>query len=94
MDNLIQISKHRCKNHPWHTGPFMIDEDCGSVECGACGIYLTPMAVLKWYSRKESELNIRMTKAAEKLNKIKDKKNCKCEHCGKMTIIDKSLNSI
>lgn len=90
-ENVIQIKRHKCKRSPWHTGPFQIDEDCGTVECLACETHLTPMAVLKWYARKESELNVRISNLVDKLKKIEAKKSCKCEHCGKMTIIDRSL---
>ena len=71
--NVIQISKGRCGKSLWHAGPFMVDESTGTVECGACNKTLSPIAVLKYLSNKESQLNTRFFHLSEKLNKLESK---------------------
>lgn len=92
--NIIQLSKNRCRGKVWHTGPFNLDELAGTVQCGACETYLASIQVLKFYAREESQLNNRIINKRELIKKLDQKMKCKCEHCGEMTVIDRSVHSI
>lgn len=86
MSNVIDISHNRCI----HT-KFKVDETLEHVECGLCGKQLNPMWVLIQFGNTESRYfhRINMLKDQAEKAKAKAKNRCKCEHCGKMTKIQK-----
>lgn len=68
---------------------FELDNQLDRVFCGICGEGLSPTWVLRQFMSKENRslMNI------DRLNKIeadtRDKLRCKCEHCNKITGIDR-----
>ena len=70
-------------------GEFQLDEALNIVECGKCGSPLNPMYVLKRLAQGESQYRMRIAKLKQTLKKGQQKNRCKCQHCGRMTIIQK-----
>ena len=70
-------------------GEFQIDEALNIVECGKCGSPLNPMWVLKRLAQSESQYKMRIERLKQTLVKASKKNRCKCQHCKKMTIIQK-----
>ena len=68
---------------------FIYDPSLEYVECGICGERLNAVWVISQLAHREARANVRL-KYLEKLCEKADKKNkCKCEHCGKMTNIQR-----
>lgn len=68
---------------------FIVDETLDHVKCGLCGESLNPVWALGQLSNRESRA-IRHIEIMEKIAEKAEKKNrCKCEHCHKMTRIQK-----
>ncbi len=70
-------------------GDFKINESNDTVECGLCREVLSPMWVLKLLANKNSQLYWRWQEMQEKAEKTRNKMRCKCQHCGKMTAIQR-----
>lgn len=85
QDRVIQRSfKQVCQHNK-----YLVDESLNTVECGLCGKELNPMWVLQQFVNSENRaiMNInQLNKIAEKADK---KNRCKCEHCKKMTRIQR-----
>ena len=68
---------------------YILDESLKKVTCGICSKELSPVWVLMQYRNHENRLRMSIN-ALEKVKDRADKKNkCKCEHCGKMTKIER-----
>ena len=68
---------------------FLVDETLNTVECGLCHKELNPIWVLKECARTESSARHALEYVEELTKKALKKNSCKCEHCGKMTKIQK-----
>lgn len=82
---VFNISSYGKCNHR----DFKLDETRDVVVCGICSEDLSPLWVLKQFSKRESWTHRRITEAREALKKAESKNRCKCEHCGKMTKVQK-----
>lgn len=74
-----------------------IDDEEWELTCRDCGIKLNPLAILWRYATEETRLHVllesRKTLLKELAEKIEAKNRCKCQHCGKMTKIEKGISS-
>jgi len=71
-------------------GKFEVNDELDYVSCGICGEHLNPMFVLKNLASLESRYNVQIGKLLKKAKEAESKNRCKCEHCGKMTKIQKT----
>lgn len=85
VDNVINLKHDFSCSH----NKFVLDEKLNTVECGICGKELNPIWVLKKISHSESRLNRTLDLLIDKIEKCKNKLRCKCQHCKKMTRIEK-----
>lgn len=70
-------------------GPFLIDPEAGEVTCKRCGEKLNPMAVLQRLANKESEYRRVAETYQEQMRRLGERSRTKCQHCGKMTRINR-----
>jgi len=68
---------------------FVVDPELDYVECGICGERLNPIWVICEFANREHRANQRIRALNEIAEKAIQKNRCKCEHCGKMTRIQK-----
>lgn len=68
---------------------FIVDPELDYVRCGICGEHLNPMCVLRDLANREHRASQRVRVLNEMAEKAIQKNRCKCEHCGKMTRIQK-----
>lgn len=68
---------------------FILDESLEKVKCGLCGQFLNPMWVLRQLSTKENRYHMRIIELHKIAEKAEAKNSCKCEHCQKMTRIQR-----
>ncbi len=68
---------------------YIIDERMEHVECALCGEKLNPMWVLGELCYKEARFNMRIDHLVKVVEKADKKNRCKCEHCSKMTRIQR-----
>ena len=68
---------------------FLVDVSLQEVECGKCGQKLNPMFVIERMANEESRGRSLLTELQEDIEKSKNKMRCKCEHCQKMTRIQR-----
>ncbi|MFA0809537.1 hypothetical protein [Microbulbifer epialgicus] len=68
---------------------FLLDESLESVICGICDTPLDPMWVIQQFANAEHRLFMRMKSLEEIARKAEAKNRCKCEHCNKMTRIQR-----
>jgi hypothetical protein len=98
--NIFKIKSRVCRKpdgdgREWKMdhGPYILDEDGTTVECGTCGDKLNPMAVLVAYARHENRLAHRFEELKQTIEKTKFKaerqNRVRCEHCAKLTRIRK-----
>jgi ribosomal protein S27E len=96
--NIFQIRPRSCRKpdgSQWKTehGPFILDEDGTTVECGTCGDKLNPMSVLVAYARRENGIAMRFESLKLEVEKAQFKaerqNRVRCEHCSKLTRIRK-----
>ena len=85
-DNVMKLSRlrDRCQHNK-----YIVDPSLNTVECGLCGKALNPMWVLEELATKESRLHGMLDDLKMKINKASSKLRCKCEHCKKMTRIER-----
>lgn len=68
---------------------YLVSEKLNYVECGLCGKELNPMWVLAQMCNRENRANMEVDRLKKIAEKADSKNRCKCEHCGKMTRIQK-----
>jgi len=83
---LLKIRNWKCRHNK-----FLIDPQLGYVECGICGEKLNPMWVLEQLCSEEARYYKHLEALTELAKKAEKKNRCKCEHCKKMTKIQKRL---
>jgi len=69
----------------------MVDDDLNTLECIDCGALLNPIAYIAKLAKQESRQWNAIQSLKDRYNAVKEKTRCKCQHCGQMTRIDKSL---
>jgi hypothetical protein len=68
---------------------FLYDPKLAYVECGICKEKLNPIWVIEQLSSREARANMQLDGINKQVEKAKKKNRCKCEHCGKLTRIQK-----
>lgn len=68
---------------------YIVDERLEYVECALCGEKLNPMWVMSQLCLLEARYNMRLKHLGKLCEKAGKKNHCKCEHCGKMTKIQR-----
>ncbi len=84
QDKVIKLQFNHCQHNK-----FIIDESLDRVKCGICGDYLSPMWVIKYYAKAENRFFHQIHNLQKIVEKAEKKNRCKCEHCSKMTRIQK-----
>jgi hypothetical protein len=95
--NIFQLKRRPCKSgstgYKYEHGPFILDEELATVECGTCKEKLNPIQVLVAYARQESRIGARFEEAKLAVEKAQFKaerqNRVRCEHCDKLTRIRK-----
>lgn len=84
-DNVIRKERSfKCRH-----AKYIVDEALAQVRCGQCDEMLNPIWVLTQFIGTDNSYH-RQLKGLQNLAKKADKKNkCKCEHCNKMTKIQR-----
>ncbi len=78
-------SRFKCRH-----GKYIINESLAQVRCGQCDEMLNPIWVLTQFVGNDNS-HQRHLKALNNLADKADKKNkCKCQHCNKITVIQRS----
>ena len=78
------------RNYECMHNKFEIDEQLDYIACGICGEHLNPMWVLRQLANKEARFNNQINELLKKAKKAEAKNRCKCEHCKKMTKIQRT----
>ena|SRR5690242_18491603 len=73
-----------------HFGPFVVDEKADAVTCKQCGERLSPMYVLKRLAQEETRWHETRAKYQDEMQRLKERRRTKCQHCGEMTRISRS----
>jgi len=81
---LNRITNFHCAHNK-----FIIDEPLSFVECVDCGKQLNPLWVLIRLRNIESSYNRRIADLRKIAKKAESKNSCKCQHCLKMTKIQR-----
>ena len=68
---------------------FELDAQLDRVFCGICGEGLNPIWVLRQFMSKENRSLMNIDRLNKIENDTRDKLRCKCEHCNKITGIDR-----
>ena len=84
-DKIIDFKKWPTCRH----SNFLVDSSLQEVECGKCGAKLNPMYVIERMANKESMSRNAIEELSAIVEKTKDKLRCKCQHCHKMTRIQR-----
>jgi len=95
--NIFQLRRRPCRSgtdgYKYAHGPFIVDEELATVECGTCRAQLDPIQILTAYARKEARIADRFTRLEQSIEKISFKaerqNRVRCEHCQKLTRIKK-----
>ncbi len=66
-----------------------VDQKLGYVKCGLCGEQLNPIWALAQFCKKEARANREVERLLALAEKAEKKNRCKCQHCGKMTRIQR-----
>jgi len=82
------FTRDRFKTNCQHN-KFQVDSRHSTVECGLCGEKLNPMWVIEQFCNKEHRLFMQLDFLRKLAKKAEIKNRCKCEHCEKMTRIQK-----
>jgi DNA-directed RNA polymerase subunit RPC12/RpoP len=95
----LSLKKSNRRDTKWSNNPqcqhliIEVDEEENEVVCEDCGIRLNPVAILWRFAGEESrlfnEMQQRKAHIIEMAKRIDAKNRCKCQHCGKMTKIEK-----
>jgi len=85
MNNTVIALQHQKCEH----NKFVLDDSLSYIKCGICGEHLNPLWVLKQLSNHEARYNRRIIELKKIAEKADNKNKCKCQHCGKMTAIQK-----
>ena len=92
-DKPIDIISLRRKHNSCQHQKIFVDDSLNEIICQLCGERINPIWWLKKWADEESFLEFRRDRLQEVVDDIekkeKVKNRCKCEHCGKMTKIDK-----
>jgi len=84
-DNVLRrASSFKCRH-----GKFLIDSQLATIECGQCNEKLNPIWVLSQFMQKENSYNMQIERLKKVVEKAEKKNSCKCEHCSKMTRIQR-----
>ncbi len=67
----------------------LVDEAKSDVTCKDCGERINPIWILNEMSKKESWHRTQVMDMRRRIEKLSSKLRCKCEHCGKMTRIER-----
>ncbi len=67
----------------------LYDPELAYVLCGLCKKKLNPIWVISQFANHETHLRVRLRYLKKLCEKAEKKNRCKCEHCGKMTDIQK-----
>lgn len=89
----VSLDKYRRGLYDCQHPVAIVDEEKAEIECSDCGEKLDPIKYLAKLADREGAYYERMVRLREDYQKVKDKTRCKCQHCGLMTRIDKSLPS-
>lgn len=68
---------------------YYIREGETEIECGKCSTKLDPMWVLKILAEDENNAFYMRKTVAEEMKRLDERKQTKCQHCGKLTRISK-----
>jgi len=66
-----------------------VDEELALVECADCGEKLNPVAMLLRFAHEESMWGRRCEELKKYLVELDARVRCKCQHCGRMTRIER-----
>lgn len=96
--NIFHLKRKPCQSgttgYKYEHGPFLVDEELATVECGTCKEKLNPIHVLVAYARQESRIGYRFEEAKLAVQKAQFKaqrqNRVRCEHCEKLTRIIKA----
>ena len=69
---------------------YLVSPEISYVECALCGEKLNPVWVISQLAQRENRANMRLAYLESLCEKADKKNSCKCEHCGKMTAIQRS----
>lgn len=81
---LKKVHGFKCQHNKW-----LVDDKLAYVECGICGEKLNPMWVIGQMCYRETRANMRIAELDRTAELAANKNRCKCQHCGKMTKIQK-----
>ncbi len=84
LDILSRDPRFKCSHNK-----FIVDESLEHVECGLCGKELNPMWVLSQLCNVEARFNLKFKHLNKQLALAEKKNRCKCEHCSKITRIQR-----
>lgn len=68
---------------------YILNEQLNTVKCGICEKELNPIWVLTQFVNAESRYFMNIEALEKTAEKAKKKNRCKCEHCQKMTRIQR-----
>jgi len=89
----IDIISLRRKHNSCEHGKISVDISENEIVCDLCGERINPIWWLSQWANKEGMYKTRLNELkqciAETEDEEKVKNRCKCEHCGKMTKINK-----
>ena len=84
---IIDTTSFECQHNKYE-----LDNQLDRVFCGICGEGLSPIWVLEQFMNKESR-TIENIRRLEKIEvETRNKLRCKCEHCEKITGIDRQAH--
>lgn len=89
MENVISLSRAKIARNgkECEHKNIIVDEELAEVECAKCGERLNPSLVLARFAREESRWGNNLIALREAQEALKEKRRCKCQHCGKFTNI-------
>lgn len=76
-----------------HHGAFEVDDRAAEVTCGLCGEKLNPIWVLHRIATDDRVLRDSWLTMRAEMALLRERKRCKCEHCGKMTPVRLNLSA-
>lgn len=82
---IVRSFSGRCRHNK-----YIVDEKLNTVECGICHKELNPVWVLTQFVNAENRVFMNIDYHKKLAEKAAKKNRCKCEHCKKMTRIQKT----
>lgn len=89
----VSLEKYRRGPNECQHRIAIVDEEKAEIECSECGEKLDPIKYLAKLADREGRMYAAMVQLRRDYEKVKEKTRCKCQHCGQMTRIDKTMPS-